>query len=147
MSLFKSHQSLRSPLILVEMQQTDLHSAAASLCGSRSLSLPLSLSLFLWAHWYAWSSEASLNWLIVIFSCSGTDAFHFLSGLSVTVIKHLLQRQRGVRLITPWMFPPPQRGGLTFCNIYVIYQISIKGRSEVLVLCMCESEWQLSALL
>lgn len=46
------------------------------------------LSRSLSAHWYAWSSEALLNWLIVIFSCTGTDAFRFLSA---GVIKHLLQ--------------------------------------------------------
>lgn len=53
-------------------------------CGVTYIGAALSL----WAHWYAWSSEASLNWLIVIFSCTGTDASHSLAGLSAGMIKH-----------------------------------------------------------
>ena len=118
------------------MLQTDLHLCSLCSSGSLSLSLSLALSLFLSAHWYAWSSEASLNRLIVIFSCSGTDAFHFLSGLSVGVIKHLLQwhlTKRSWIDSTMARFSVGRGAGGIFYNIYIIYQISGKGCIVVLL--------------
>lgn len=76
------HQALSHTL--VHLLQIGLH-----LCTSPRLVLS--------AHWYAWSSEASLNWLVVIFSCSAPDAFHFLWGLTLrfnerSLLWHLTRR-------------------------------------------------------
>lgn len=77
------------------------------------------------AHWYAWSSEASLNRLIVIFSCTGTHASPSLAGLSAGMIRHLQEWRLTKRSWTD--------GGLAslclWCD-HMIYQTA--GRAEPL---------------
>lgn len=78
-----------------------------------------------------------MNWLIVIFSCGATDAFHFLSGLSVGVIKHLLQ---GHLTSLSWIDSKPA----TFSNIYItLFNKGMCGAvSGEVVFCMNDPDWQ-----